>query len=332
VDEAIDDFLTTCALRELSPGTLRGYSYDLRRLRRFLAARERHDVEQVTPSDLRAFLTTLGVGASARARYRASMRSLFHFLTAEGAVRRDPSLAVPTVTQPHHLPRPVAADQVLGVLAAVDDLALRYLFTLVAETGVRISEAIHLQVGDVHLADAPEESSVRVLGKGRRERVIPLLVAPLSLTNLPLALEGRPAGPVFGRTARPGSVVRPYTYDGVRVAWRQACAVGGVGPVHIHQLRHTFASRLVAAGVPIVTVQKLPGHQSLDTTMRYAAVTDRLVRRDLQSALDRVVLPTRPATAVGPPRADPWRSPSGPSAAPFRGASPLNQPCRPSLL
>jgi integrase/recombinase XerD len=132
---------------------------------RFLAARGRDELEQVTPSDLRAFLSAMRVGASARSRYRASVRSLFHFLTAEGAVRRDPSLAVRAVAQPHYLPRPLTPEQVLGTLAAVDDLALRCLLTLVAETGLRISEAIHLRVEDVHLGATPADSWIRVVGR-----------------------------------------------------------------------------------------------------------------------------------------------------------------------
>jgi integrase len=125
--------------------------------------------------------------------------------------------------------------------------------------------------------------------------VIPLLVASLSLPNLPVALTGRGPGPVFGPTPEAGSRARSFTHDGIHHAWRRACATPGTGPVHIHQLRHTCASRLVAAGMPIVTVQKLLAHQSLDTTMRYAAVTNRLVRRDLENALERVVLPSASA-------------------------------------
>ncbi len=303
VTDAIEDFLTTCALREMSAGTLRGYRYDLRRLARFLAARGVLDVEKVTAADLRAFLGSVHVGASARARYRASMRSMFQFLAVEAVVARNPGLAVPTVARPHYLPRPLAAEQVLCLLAAVDDLSLRRLFTLVAETGLRISEAIHLHVEDLRLAEAAEDSWVRVVGKGRRERVLPLLVAPLSWSFLPDQVARRVSGPVFGRGKAPRLV--PYNYDAVRRVWHRACAATGLGRVRIHQLRHTFASRLVAGGVPIVTVQKLLGHQSLDTTMRYAAVTDSLVRHDLQRALERVVLPSpEPGDARTQPSAD----------------------------
>ena len=292
LDAAIDDFLATCALREMSAGTIRGYRYDLGRLRRFLARRGVDTVEGVAAADLRAFLSSLAVAPSTRARYRASTRSLFHFLAADAVVPRDPSLAVPTVTRPHYLPRPLSPEQVGAVLAAVEDPTLRDLLTLVAETGLRISEAIRLAVEDVRIGPTPEDSSIRVVGKGRRERVVPLLVAAASWQALGLAVAERTTGPVFRRG--PGGEAQPppppFTYGEVRAVWRRACARAGVGRLRIHQLRHTFASRLVAAQVPIVTVQKLLGHQSLDTTMRYAAVTDNLVRRDLAAARGRLRL------------------------------------------
>lgn len=291
LDAAIDDFLATCALREMSAGTIRGYRYDLGCLRRSLALRGVETVEGVSAADLRAFLSALPVAPSTRARYRASTRSLFHFLAADGVVTHDPSLAVPTVARPHYLPRPLAPEQVRAVLAAVEDGGLRDLLTLVAETGLRISEAIHLRVEDVRLGTTPEESAIRVVGKGRRERVVPLLVADQSWHALPRVLGQRTSGPVF-RWPAGASETAPaaFTYDEVRAAWRRACARAGVGRIRIHQLRHTFASRLVAAQVPIVTVQKLLGHQSLDTTMRYAAVTDSLVRHDLTAAKGRLRL------------------------------------------
>lgn len=288
---AVEDFLATCRLREMSPGTIRGYRYDLGRIAAFLAGRGIGTVEEITPTHLRAFLSGLRVGASARSRYRASMRSLFHFLAAEGVVAHDPSRAVPAVSRPHYLPHPLAADQVVRVLEAVDDPSLRRLLTLVAETGLRISEAIHLGVEDVRLAETPEASWIRVIGKGRRERVIPLLMATLSFAFLPGLVAGRERGPVFrpaGPDGSPGT--QAFSYDAIRPAWQRACRAAGTERIRIHQLRHTFASRLVAAEVPIVTVQKLLGHQSLDTTMRYAAVTDSLVRHDLTAAKGRLRL------------------------------------------
>jgi len=288
--DAVEDFLATCVLREMSRGTVQGYRYDLGRLGRFLAGRAVDEVEQVTPAHLRAFLGSTAVGSAARARYRASTRSLFHFLSTEGVLTRNPSLSVPAVARPHYLPRSLDAAQVVKALAAVEDSTLRGLFTLVAETGLRISEALHLGVTDVHLAEGDGAGWLRILGKGRRERVVPLLVAPLSVPVLAAQVAGRRDGPVFRRSGRRDTDTGPYSYDAARAAWRRACRRAGLGPLHIHQLRHTFASRLVAAEVPIVTVQKLLGHQSLDTTMRYAAITDTLVRRDLETAGGRIGL------------------------------------------
>lgn len=288
VDLALKDFLAACRLREMSSGTIRGYGYDLGRLVRFLEAEGVTAVEDVRPLHLRAFLASVDVGASARARYRASMRTFFRHLGTDGLLTRDPSLAVPRVTLPHYLPRPVAAERIGRILAALEDEDWRVLFTLVAETGMRIAEALHLRCEDVHL----EEGTVRVLGKGGKERVIPLVLAERSLGLLFGHLGNRCDGTyVFA-----GEGGNARTYQQARSAWSRACGKAGEPGIHIHQLRHSFATALVAAEVPIISVQKLLGHASVDTTLRYAALSDAIVRQDLVRARSRVApLAGRPA-------------------------------------
>jgi integrase len=189
------------------------------------------------------------------------------------------------------LPRPLEADAVRAVLQRIPSSATRdrALFTLLYETGVRVGEALGLQRADVDLST--DDEKVRVLGKGGRERTVLLTAAPESVRLLRrhLKVSRIASGSVFRGDPRYGGSNLPLGYTTVRVAWLRYCAEAGVTAT-IHQLRHSRASQLVRAGVPLGTVRKLLGHRNIQSTLLYAEVDQATVKRDLLEYQRRQVI------------------------------------------
>jgi integrase len=145
---------------------------------------------------------------------------------------------------------------------------------------MRVGEALSIQRCDVDLT--PDDEKVRVLGKGQRERTVLLVAAPQSVRLLRrhLRLSGIKSGSIFRGDPNRGGTNLAMDYTTVRRAWLRYCRKAGIQAT-IHQLRHSRASQLVRAGVPLATVRKLLGHRSIQTTMLYAEVDDETVKADL---------------------------------------------------
>jgi site-specific recombinase XerD len=150
----------------------------------------------------------------------------------------------------------------------------RTMFTLMLHAGLRVGEVAQLCVSDVQLADE-QTPTLRLNGKGEHERVVFLSASAAQL--LALYLAERPAGsPDRIFLNRSG---QPITITGIQYRLAHYCRQAGIW-VTCHQLRHTFASRMVAAEVPITSVQKLLGHTNIRTTQGYIHVTDNQVESD----------------------------------------------------
>jgi len=171
---------------------------------------------------------------------------------------------------------------VTAVLKSIPPSATRdrALFTLLYETGMRVSEALGVQYADLDLT--PDDEKVRVLGKGQRERTVLLTAAPESsrLLRRHLKLSRIRAGSVFRGDPRYGGSALPLGYTTARRAWQRYCAVAGVTAT-LHQLRHSRATQLVQAGVPLGTVRKVLGHRNIQSTLLYAEVDSATVKRAL---------------------------------------------------
>jgi integrase len=169
-----------------------------------------------------------------------------------------------------------------AILKAIPTKATRdrTLFTLLYETGLRVGEALGLHVEDVDLA--MDDEKVRVMGKGGRERTVLLAAAPRSIRLLRHHLKTTkyPSGAVFRGDPRRGGSSLPADYTTIRRAWARYCEKAGVRAT-IHQLRHSRASELVQAGVPLGTVRRQLGHRNIQSTMIYAEVDSATVKRDL---------------------------------------------------
>jgi len=301
LDALIDAFLEATR-HTLRPNTRRAYRYDLALFARSLPALDSADL---TIDHLRAFLAATADRAPATlARRRAALRSCFAWAYRNDLIPADPTGKLDKITLPQRDPRPLAAAAVEALLAAIPTAHARdrLLFTLLYETGMRVGEALTVQVDDVHLNDM-DGGSIRVVGKGDRERIIPLIDAPRSLRLLrplvkPPTTRVTPLGPLFhGAVSKGGRMGEPLDDTTVfyhveryltaaRHARPEAFAVESA-PITIHRLRHTYATERLRSGVSLAAVRKLMGHQNVQTTLRYAETDLDSVKRELVAARQR---------------------------------------------
>lgn len=266
--------------RRASPHTVAAYGRDLDQLHAFAVERLRKDdvaVEEVTLLLLRGWLGTLARKgqASTTARKVASVRAFFRFCERRHLVKENPAalLESPKVRRP--LPTFLSVDQAREVMTAPDvgtpgGLRDKAVLELLYGAGLRVSELAGLDVGDVD-ARALE---VRVLGKGRKERIAPIgepardaVLAWLARRSELVRTEGERALFVGPKGKRLG--VRQVQ----RLVQRYGALGAGRADLHPHALRHTAATHLLDGGADLRAIQEILGHASLSTTQRYTHVS-----------------------------------------------------------
>ena len=277
--------------RGLSEHTLSAYRRDLRRYVAFLTRRDMLEPGEVEEVTVRSFVASLSASthgpndapyrATSVARTLSAVRSFHRFLLREGVTDRDPAVGVPQPRLPRSLPRPLPVEDVRRLLEAPDEgspagLRDRAILELLYGSGLRISELTGLDVDDLDL----EEGSVRVLGKGGKEREVPLGSFGRDAVGAYLT-RGRPAlasvatrGAVF-LNARGGRLSRQSC---ARLLSRYVRLAGIERRVTLHTLRHSFATHLLEGGADVRVVQELLGHASVATTQIYTLVTARHLR------------------------------------------------------
>ena len=272
------------AERHASPHTLRAYLSDVRQ---FLSAAAPDGPRTVRPETIRHWLRTLdaALDRNSIARKIAAVRGFFRFLHRRGDLATDPAARIGTPKTRRRLPAHLTldhVDQLLAVPPADGPLGLRdrAIFEVLYSSGLRVSELVGLDW------EAVDETSglVRVLGKGRKERVVPIggpALRALAAYRDACAARRQPSGhgPVF-RNARGG---RLTTRSVERLTERWVRATGTIPKATPHALRHTFATHLLGAGADLRAIQELLGHASLSTTQRYTHVD----LRHLMEAYDR---------------------------------------------
>jgi site-specific recombinase XerD len=281
LSQLLDDFLTDLQNAGRSRHTLVNYRCDLRRFVGFSPA----GLHAIDPGHLRRFFASLAPKSPAtRARIQASINAFLTWAYKNDLIPANPMLKLDRVRVPEAHPRPIDSRDVRKVLDVIPKASLRdrLLFTLVAETGLRIAEALSIYREDLILT--PDDEQILIRGKGGRARTVMLYAAPdsLKLLNRYLRETGITSGALFrGNPARGGSS-RPIHYRTAHHAWHRYCRKAKV-QAHIHGLRHSFATRLINEGVSLGVVRKLLGHRNMQTTLRYAEVSDATVKRELMT-------------------------------------------------
>jgi integrase/recombinase XerD len=281
VDAEVEGFLALAAAR-LAPRTVDAYRRDLAALTAFLG----HGPSTATRDELERYLAGLraqGLAASTIARRTAALRSFYRHQVLLGARRDNPAAELELPRRRRPLPRTLSAGEAMRLIEAATgttprSLRDRALAELLYGAGLRISEALGLEKGSVDL----DNRLVRVLGKGRKERIVPLARETAESLRRYLA-HGRPFldtrhRPELFLNARGG----PLTRAGAFLLLRKLAEQAGLEPerVHPHLLRHSFATHLLEGGADLRSVQEMLGHADLATTELYTHVSDRR-RREL---------------------------------------------------
>jgi integrase/recombinase XerD len=288
LDRAIDDYLAYLNVeRGLSPATIRAYRGDLND---FAAARGSGREWAAGPEAARRYLAARtrrgrphdpGLAPTSLRRRAASIRGFYRFAFGEGVIGVDVAAHLDLPRQPRLLPATLTVAEVEALLEAAPDLRGRALLELLYAAGLRVSEALGLDGEDL----STDGGFVRVIGKGDKERLVP--VGEIALDWLARWMsEERPGllairhvepargGPLF-LGDRGGRLARQQAFALVRAAARRAGLPESVSP---HTLRHSFATHLLEGGADLRIVQELLGHASISTTQLYTHVTGERVR------------------------------------------------------
>jgi integrase/recombinase XerD len=274
------DYLT--AERGLSPTTVATYAAEARAFEAFLARGGRH-AALADASDVEAYMTERRVSdidPRTLAKTASAIRSFYRFLVLEGAVASNPARLLDPQRVQMRIPRYLEPEEIERLLDACDPaqplgVRDRAIFELIYSCGLRVSEAVALTVARVAL----QEGAVRIMGKGSRERMVPLGARAKKMLEEYLACV-RPA--LVGRSpvdtlflGRGGKKLSRKTVW--KIFKRLALSAGLEGKVHT--LRHSFATHLLQGGADLRSVQELLGHADIGTTQIYTHVSQEVLKR-----------------------------------------------------
>jgi integrase/recombinase XerC len=302
MEDAIRAFLTHLDLeRGASRETLRSYQSDLRQFVTFLRSGDGKTVSgpgDIDPTTIRLFLiwlTEKQEKKTSQARKLACLKSFFKFLKLRELIDANPAVHIRAPRLGQHLPRVLSKDDVGRLMESPDEEAgaktarNRAILETLYSTGARVSELVGMNWGDVNLDDG----MVRLRGKGKKERLVPIgqvaidaihdyvALGSAKLSADKVAVEAMEAGgqafpedsPVFQNNRKGRLSVR--SVERVVQQYARQLQIGAVTP---HTLRHSFATHLLDEGADLRVIQELLGHASLGTTQKYTHVaTDRLM-------------------------------------------------------
>ena len=304
IDKLVRSYLDHLTVeRGASPNTVAAYRRDLAKYVAFLTARGIDDPAAVTEAEVAGFLAALQsppegrpLSVASATRSLVAVRSLHAFAAAEGLTRENPAIAVRPPKAGRRLPKALDIAQVQSLLDTPDldtpaGLRDAALLELLYGTGGRISEILDLDVDDVSSVLNEPDAGLRLFGKGRKERLVPVG------SYARRALE---AWLVRGRPVFAGAVTRPspallLNGFGQRLSrqsayglLRKAADAAGLGvEISPHTLRHSFATHLLDGGADVRVVQELLGHASVTTTQIYTLVTVEHLREVFLAAHPR---------------------------------------------
>lgn len=265
----IDSFLGYLkAERAVSPHTLKAYTEDLKEFSLFIDKRP----GKIDNLDIRTFLASLhhrGLKKSSISRKLASVRSFFKYLHREGYVKTNPAKLVSSPKVPKNLPKFLTIDEVFSLLETPEGEKFkpardRAMIEVMYSCGIRVSELTSLDISDLDI----KETIIRVKGKGRKERIIPVgSKAMEAIKNyLPerISLKKKSSGLFLNN--RGGRLTQRSVR---RILLQYSRMINLSGDLSPHTLRHTFATHLLHEGADLRSIQELLGHSSLSTTQKY---------------------------------------------------------------
>ena len=265
--------------RNASPHTVRAYAADLGQFQAHVAeeigvAATLEDVDHLV---IRAFLARLhrrGVKKVSAARKLATLRTFFRYLCREGILDRNPARALLSPRMERKIPTHLEESEVATLIEVPGETdsarRARAILELLYATGIRCAELVGLDLGDVDVG----ARTVRVLGKGSKERIIPFGQPALAALSayFPSRLNARPRSQALFVNSRGGRLTDRWVRQIVTHRVKQVAMARRLSP---HSLRHSFATHLLERGADLRSIQELLGHASLSTTQRYTHVNAR---------------------------------------------------------
>lgn len=292
----ISGFLESLAVEKgFSENTCRGYGNDLQGFLLFLARDSSNghqppqiidqiEIDSVNSFTIRGYLGWLHARnkKSTIARKLSAVRSFFKYLVKRGVIAENPTESILTPKQDKTIPQYLPVDEMFRLLDSIQtgsilDLRNRAIFETLYSCGIRVSELVGLNVFDVDF----NGSVIRVLGKGGKERIVPIGQKALAAVKTyrrglqqEFGMSADSNGPLFLNKSRGRLSARSVA----RILVKLVSGCGLLKPVSPHTMRHTFATHMLDAGADLRIVQELLGHKSLSTTQKYTHVSiDRLM-------------------------------------------------------
>lgn len=272
--------------RNFTPNTLDAYSHDIEKLLAYFGE-QGIDPLAARLEDLQAFaanLHSIGVGARSQCRILSGVRTFYHYLQVDGYISDDPSELLESPQLGDHLPEVLTTEEVDRLEQAIDlskweGQRNKAIIEVLFSCGLRVSELVTLRLSDLYL----EEHFVRVVGKGRKERLVPIsesAVRQLQLWFIDRNLMNiKPGEEDYVFLNRRGAhLTRTMILIMIKRLGEEAGISKTISP---HTLRHSFATALLAGGADLRAIQAMLGHESIGTTEIYTHIDTHELRREI---------------------------------------------------
>ena len=272
--------------KSFSKNTIAAYEEDLYKLILFLKE-QKLDYARVTIDHLSHFMAELydmGISPRSRARVLAGVRSFFRFLLLEGLIESDPSELLESPKIMRDLPTVLSVEEIDAIIRSIDlstneGQRNRAIIETLFSCGLRVSELVDLQISNVFA----EEQFIRVIGKGNKQRLVPISRTALREIDLYMIDRNRldikkEAGDILFLNRRGGQLTRVMILIMIK---RQAEIAGITKTISPHTFRHSFATHLLRNGANLRAIQQMMGHESITTTEIYTHLDREDIRREI---------------------------------------------------
>lgn len=274
-------------MKGLSQNTLEAYLHDVGKLSAW-CEQENRKIQELTLDDLQAFsasLHDLGIAPSTHARILCGVRAFYNFLEMDGYIEQDPSELLESPIQEKHLPEVLSTREV-DMLQQSIDLSKweghrnRAIIEVLFSCGLRVSELVTLTFSQVY----EREGFLRIMGKGSKERLVP--ISPAAIRELHLWYDDRcrmnikPGEEDYVFLNRRGAHL---TRTMILIMIKQQAVVAGITKtISPHTLRHSFATALLEGGASLRAIQAMLGHESIGTTEIYTHIDMSMLREEIE--------------------------------------------------
>ena len=274
--------------RAMSPNTVASYCSDVQK---FLAVCE-VDADRVQPDDILQYLSTSKkVSERSQSRFLSALRSFYDWMQIEGYMSENPCDRVDMPKLGVYLPSVLSVQEVEAVINSIDrsdwiGLRDKAILEVLYGCGLRVSEAVGLRISGLYL----DEGFIRIIGKGNKERLIPLGDMACNAVRAYLDVRPQPAHPqsddllFLNRFGKSFSRVSMF-----KLIKKQALIAGGSKEISPHTFRHSFATHLVENGADLRVVQEMLGHESITTTEIYTHIEAATWQKDIREKIENVL-------------------------------------------